>query len=173
MLLWSNNAFVVVQSLSRVSPFGVSSCTPWTIAWQGSLFFTISQSLLKHMSIESVMPSNHLLLCRPFLLLPSIFPSTKVFSNELALHIRWPKFGASASASVLPMNNQSWFPLLLTGLISLLSKGFSSLLYSSKTSIFQCSVFFMVQLSHPYMTIRKTIALTRWTFVSKVLSPLF
>ena len=92
---------VVVQSPSRVRLF----VTPWTAACKASLSLTISQSLLKLMSIESVMPSNHLLLCHP-LLLPSVFPSIRVFSNESPLHISWPKFGASASASVLPMNIQ-------------------------------------------------------------------
>ena len=95
------------------------SVTPWTAACQASLSFTISQSLLKCMSVELVMPSSHLILCCPLLLLPSIFLSIRVFSNESALHIRWPKVGASASASVLPMSIQDWFPLGLTGLISL------------------------------------------------------
>ena len=95
--------------------------TPWTAAGQTSLSFTISRSLLKLKSIESVMPSNYLILCHPLLLPPSIFPSIRVFSNQSALHIRW----TSASASVLPMNIQGWFPLGLTGLISLLSKGLS------------------------------------------------
>ena len=95
----------------------------WTAAHQASLPFTISQSLLKLMSIKLVMTYSHLVLCRPLLLLPSIFPSIRVFSNELALCIRWPKIGASASA--LPMNSQGWFPLQLTGLISLQSKGLS------------------------------------------------
>ena len=99
--------------------------TPWTVACQASLSITISLSFLILMSIESVMPSNHLILCCPLSLLPSIFPSTRVFSNESALHIRWPEIGASASASVLLMNIQGWFPLGLTGLISLLSKGLS------------------------------------------------
>ena len=106
---------VVVQSLRCVQ----CSATPWTAACQASLSFTISQILLKLMSIESLMPSTHLILCRPFLLLPSIFPSIRVFSNESALYIRWQSIGASASA--LPMNIQDWF----TGLISLLSKGLS------------------------------------------------
>ena len=94
--------FSSVQSLSHVQLFA----TPWTAACQASLSFTISQSLLKLMSIELVIPSNHLILCHPLLLLPSIFPSIRVFSNESALHIWWPKYGVSASASVLPMNNQ-------------------------------------------------------------------
>ena len=97
--------------------------TSWTTACQASLSFTISQSLLKLMSIESVMPSNHLILCHPFLLLPSILRSIRVFSNELVLCIRWPSIGVSASATVLPMNIQDWFPFGWTGWISLQSKG--------------------------------------------------
>ena len=108
---------VVVPSLSCVRLFS----TPWTAASQASLSFTISQSLLKLMFIESVIPSKHLVLCHPLLLLPLIFPSTRVFSNESALCIRWPNIGASAS--VLPMNFQDIFPLGLTGLTSLQSKG--------------------------------------------------
>ena len=110
---------VVVQLLSCVQLF----VTPWTAAYQASLSFTISQSLLKLMSIESVMPSNHLILCCPFLLLPSIFSSIRVFSNESVFASGDQSIGASAS--VLPMNLQGWFPLELTGLISLLSKGLS------------------------------------------------
>ena len=127
------------------------------------------------MSIESVMPSNHLILCCPFLLPPSIFPSIRVFSSELVLCIRWPKYWSFSFASAFPMNIQGWFPLGWTGLISLQSKTLKSLLqhHSSKASILRCSAFFIVQLSHPYMTTGKTIALTRWTFVSKVMSPLF
>ena len=114
------------------------------------------------------MPSNHLILCRPFLLLPSVFLSIRVFSNELALRI-------SPSASVLPTNIQKCFPLGWTGWISLQSKGLESLLqhHSSKASILWCSAFITVQLSHPYMTTGKIIALTRWTFVGKVISLLF
>ena len=111
--------FSSVPSLSYVWLF-VTACTA---AHQASLSITNSQSLLK--LIESVMPSNHLILCHPFLLLPSIFPSIRVFSNESVLHIKWPKFGVSASASVLPMNIQDWFPLGLTGWVSLQSKGLS------------------------------------------------
>ena len=106
-----------------------------------------------------VMPSNHLILCHPVLLLPSVFPRIKVFSNKSALQIRWPKFiGALASASVLPMNIQGWFPLGLTGLISLQSKGLSRVFsntISSKASVLRCWAFFMVQLTHPYMTTEK------------------
>ena len=113
---------VVFQSLSRV---WFLFKTPWSVAHQAFLSFTTSQSLFKLMSIELVMPSNHSILCHPLLLLPSIFPSTRVFSNRLALHIRWPNIGPSASASVLPMNIHSWLPLGLIGLISLQSKGLS------------------------------------------------
>ena len=149
--------------------------TPWTAACQASLSITNSWSLLKLMSIESVMPPNHLIHCRPLLLLPSIFPSIRVFSSESLLHIRWPKYW-SFSFSISPSNEYSgliyfrmdWFDLAVQGT-------FKSLLqhHSSKTSIIWCSAFFMVQLSHPYMTTGKTIALTRWTFVSKVKSLLF
>ena len=127
------------------------------------------------MSIESVMPSNHLILCYPILLPPSIFPSIRVFSSESVLHIRWQSIGVSASASVLPMNIQGWFPSGWTGLISLQSKGLSSLLqyHSSKTPILWWSAFFMAQLSHPYMTTGEAIILTRWTFVGKIMSLLF
>ena len=128
------------------------------------------------MSIESVMPSNHLILCRPLLLLPSIFPSIRVLSNESALHIRWPKYW-SLSFSISLSNEHSglisfrkdWLDLLAVQgtLKSLLQH------HSSKASILLCSAFFIVQLSHPYRTTRKTIALIRWTFVGKVVSLLF
>ena len=121
-----------------------SGRTPWTAARQASLSITTSRSLLKLMSDESVMPSNHLILCHPLLLLPSIFPSIRVFSNELALHIRWPSFGASASASAFPVNIQGWFSLGLTSLISMKSKGLSRVF--SKT-IVQKHQFFRTQLS--------------------------
>ena len=137
---------------------------------------TNSQSLPKLLSIESVMPSNHLILCRPLLLLPSIFPTISVFSNDLALHIRWPK-DWSFSFNIRPSSEHpglisfrmDWMDLLAVQgtLKSLLQY------YSSKTSILQLSAFFMVQLSHPYMTTGKTIALTRRTFVDKVISLLF
>ena len=116
----------VVQLLSPVWLFVI----PWTVAHVTSLSFTIFTSLFKFMSIESMMPSNHLILCCPLLLLPSIFPSSRDFSNELALCIRWPSI--EASASVLPVNIQGWFPLGLTGLISLLYKGLSRV-FSSTT----------------------------------------
>ena len=113
--MWDFISLIAVQLLRGVWLFA----TPWTAVCQASLSFTISQSLLKLMSIESVMISNHFILCHPLLLLPSIFPSIRVFSNESALHIRWQGIGASAVASVLPMNIQGWFPLGLTGLILL------------------------------------------------------
>ena len=155
--------------LSRVHLFA----TPWTAARQASLFIANSQSLLKLMSIKSAMPSNHLILCRPLLLPPSIFPSIRVFSNESALCIRWPKFW-SFSFSIIPSKEipglisfrMDWLDLLAVQgtLKSLLQHP------SSKVSVLQHSAFFMVQLSHPYMTTGKTTALTRWTFVSKVMS---
>ena len=117
---------------------------PRTAACQASLSITNSQSLLKLMSIESGMPSNHLILCRPILLLPSIFPSIRVFSNESVVCIRWPSIGVSASASVLPMNIQNWFLLELTGWISLQSKGLSRVF--SNTTV-QKHKFFGTQLS--------------------------
>ena len=142
---------------------------------QASLFFTNFRSLLKLMSIESVMPSNHLILCCHLLLPPSKFPSIRVFSNESVLCIRWPKYW-SFSFSISPFNEYSgltsfrmdWLDLLVV-------QGTQSLLqhHSSKASVLWHSVFFIVQLSHPYMTTGKTIALTRWTFVGKVMLLLF
>ena len=129
------------------------SATPWTAAHQAFLSITKSRSLLKLMSIELVMPPNHLILCYPLLLLYSIFPSIRAFSNESTLHMRWPNIGVSPSTSVLPMKT----------LKRLLQH------HSSKVSILRCSAFFIVQLLHPYMTTRKTIALTRWTFIGKVM----
>ena len=161
-----------VQSLSHVWLF----VTPWTAARQASLSITNSQSLLKLTSIKSVMPSNYLILCRPLLLLPSIFPSIRVFSNEPVLPIRWPKYW-SFSFSISPCNEYSglisfridWLDLLaIQGTLKSLLQH-----HSSKASILWCSAFLIVQLSHPYMTTGKTIALTRWTFVGKVMSLLF
>ena len=150
--------------------------TPWIAAHQASLSFIISWSLLKLMSIEKVMPFNHLVLCCPLLLLPSVFPSIRLFSSESALPFRWPKYW-SFSFSISPSNEYSelisvrvdWLDLLAVQgtLKSLLQH------HSSKASILQRSAFFMVQLSHPYMTTRKTIALIIWTFVDKVMSLLF
>ena len=143
--------------------------TPWTAAHQASLSITNALSLLKLMCIKLVVPSNHLILCRPFLLLPSIFPSIRVFSNQSALHIRWPKYW-SFSFSISPSNEypglisfrMDWLDLLaVQGTLENLLQH-----HSSKASILQCSAFFIVQLSHSYMTTGKTIALTRWTFVA-------
>jgi len=149
-----------------------NSVTPWNAARQASLSFTISQSLLKLMSIESVIPSNHLLLCSPLLLLPSIFPSIKDFYNESALCIRWPKYW-SFSFSISPSNEYSGlisFRIYLFDLVTVQGT-LKSLLqcHSLKASFLQCSAFFMVQLSPPYTTTGKTIAWTIWTFVGKVL----
>ena len=164
--------FSSVQSLSRVRFFA----TLRTAARQASLSIINSQSLLKLMYIESVMPSNHFILCRPLLLLPSIFPSIRVFSNESVLHIRWPKYW-SFSLSISPYNEYSGLISFSMGWLDLLAvqRTLKSLLHhqSSKASILWCSAFFMVQLSHLYMTTGKTIALTRWTFFSKVMSLLF
>ena len=132
--------FSSVQSLSCVRLFVML----WTEVCQASLFITSSQSLLKLMSIKSVMPFNHVILCRSLLLLPSVFPSIRVFSNESVLHIRGQSIGASASASVLPVNIQDWFPLGLTGWISLKSKGLSRVF--SNTTV-QKHQFFGAQLS--------------------------
>ena len=157
---------VPVQSLSRVWLF----VTPWTAARQASLS-TSSWSVPKLMSIELVTSSNNLILCRPFLLLPSIFPSIRVFSNESVLRIWWPKYW-NFSYSISPSNEYSglisfrinWLDLLAVQgtLKSLLQH------HSSKASVLQHSAFFIVQLSHLYMTTGKTIALTRWTFVDNV-----
>ena len=147
--------------------------TSWTAARQGSLSITSSRSLLKLMSITSVMPSNHLILSHPLLLLPSVLPSIRVFSSESVLHIRWPKYW-SFSFSISPSNEYSGLISFRMDSLDLLAvQGtLKSLLqhHSSKASILQCSAFFIVQLSHPYMTTRKTIALTRQTFVSNVSS---
>ena len=149
--------------------------TPWTAAHQASLSITNSQSLLKLMSFESVMPSNHLILCHPLLLLPSIFPSIRVFSNESVLHSRWSKYW-SFSFNISPSNEHSGLISLRVDWLDLLAVqgNLKSLFqhHSSKASIPQHSAFFMVQLSHPHMTTRKTIALTRWT-LAKVMSLLF
>ena len=160
---------VLVQSFSCVRLFA----TPLTAACQASLSFTISWNFLKLMSIESVMPSNQLILCHPLLPPPSIFPSIRVFSNESVLGMRWPKYW-SFNFSISPSNEYSglisfridWLDLLAVQgtLKSLLQH------HSSKASILRRSAFFMVQLSHPHMTTGKTIALTRWTFVGKVMS---
>ena len=162
----------VVQSPSCIRLFA----TPQTVAHETSPSFTISQSLLKLMSIEPVMPSNHLVLCRPFLFLPSIFPSSRVFSSESALHIRWPKHW-SFSFSISPSNEHpglisfrmDWLDLLaVQGILKSLPQH-----HSLKVSVLWHSAFFIVQLSHPYMTTGKTIALTIWSCEGKVMSLLF
>ena len=161
-----------VQSLIPVQLF----VTPWTAARQASLSITNSQSLLKLMSIKSVMPSNHLILCHPLLLPPSIFPSITVFSSESVLCIRWPKywnfrfsFSPSKEYSELISFRVDWLDLLAV------QETPNRLLqhHSSKASILQHSAFFIVRLSHPYMTTGKTIALTRRTIIGKVMSLLF
>ena len=150
--------------------------TPWTVAHQASLSITNSWSWLKLMSIKLVMPSNHLILCCPLLLLPSIFPSVRVFSNESVLPNRWPEYW-SFSFSISPSNEYSGLSSFRMDWLDLLAvqQTIKSLLqhHNSKASILWRSAFFMVQLSHPYMTTGKTIALTRWTFVGKVMSLLF
>ena len=161
-----------VQSLSRVQLFA----TTWTAAHQASLSTTNSMSLLKLMSIESVMPSNHLILCHPLLLLPSIFPSIRVFSNKSVLRIRWPKYW-SFSFNISPSNEHSGLISFMMDLLNLLAAQVTlrSLLqhHISKALILWLSVFFILQLSHPYMSTGKTIVLTRWTFVGKVMSLIF
>ena len=159
------NRFSSVQLLSRVRLFA----TPWTTAHQASLSITNSQSLPKLMSIEPVMPSNHLILCHPLFLLPSIFPSIRVFSNESAIHIRWPKYW-SFRFNISPSNEHAglisfrmdWLDLLaVQGTLKSLQH------HSPKASILPHSAFFIVQLSHPYMTTGKTTALTRWPMLAK------
>jgi len=164
--------FSLVQSLSHVQLFG----TPWIATRQASLSITNSPSSPKFMSIKSVMPSSHLILCRPLFFLPPTPPSIRVFSNESTLCMRWPKYW-SFSFSIIPSKEHTglisfrmdWMDLLAVQgtLRSLLQH------HSSKASILWLSAFFTVQLSHPYMTTGKTVALTRWTFVGKVVSLLF
>ena len=160
--------FSSVQSLSRVWLFA----TPWIAARQASLSITNSRSSLRLLSIESVMPSSHLILCRPLLLMPPIPPSIRIFSNESILCMRWPKYW-SFSFSIIPSKEipglisfrMDWLDLLAV------QETRKSTLqhHSSKASILRCSALFTVQLSHPYMTSGKTIAFTRWTFVGKVM----
>ena len=179
--LYSNLYAILSFIPNRLSSVQWLSCvwifvTPWTAARQSSLSITNSRTLLKLMSIELVMPSNHLILCHPLLLWPWNFPSIRVFSNELVLYIRRPRYW-SFTFSISPSNEYSglvsfrmdWLdPLAVQGT-------FNSLLqhHSSRPSILLHSAFFIVQISHPYMTTGKTIALTRGTFVSKVISLLF
>ena len=171
-MLYLNIQFRSVQSLSRVRLFA----TPWITVHQASLSITNSRSSLRLTSIESVMPSSNLILCRPLLLLPPIPPSIRVFSNESTIRMRWPKYW-SFSFSIIPSKEHpglicfrmDWLDFLAVQgtLKSLLQH------QRSKASILRHSSFFIVQLSHPYMTTGKTIALTRWIFVGKVMSLLF
>ena len=161
---------------SSVTQSCLTLSTPWTAAKQASLSITKSRSLLKLMSIESVMPSNHLILCHPLFLPPSIFPSINIFSSDSVLHIRWPKYW-SFSFNISPSNEHlelisfrmDWLDLLsVQGTLKSLPQH-----HSSKTSILWRSAFFRVQLSHPCITTGKTMALTKRTFVGKVMSLLF
>ena len=164
---WKIVQFSSVQSPSRVRIFA----TPWITARQASLSITNTQSSLKLMSIKSVMPSSHLILCGPLLLLLSIPPSIRVFSNESTLRMRWPKYW-SFSFGIIPSKEtpglifrMDWLDLLaVQGILKSLLQH-----HSSKASILRCSAFFTVQVSHPYMTTGKTIALTRRTLVGKVM----
>ena len=167
MRLFSSVQF---SSIAQLCP---TPCDPMNAARQASLSITNSWSLLKLMSIESVMPSKHLILSCPLLLLPPIPPSIRVFSNESTLHMRWPKYW-SFSFSISPSKEHPGLICFRMDWLDFLADQWTlkSLLqhHSSKASIFQCSAFFTVQLSHPNMTTGKSIALTRWTFVGKVMS---
>ena len=166
----SETTFLSYCSVAQLCP---TFWDPWTAAHQASLSFTISQSLLKPMSVESMMPSHHLILCHFLLLLPSVFSSIRVFFSESTLRMRWPKYWSfsfcislSSEHSALISLRIDWFDILAVQgtLESLLQH------HSSKASVLLCSAFFIVQLSHPYMTTGKTIALTTQTFVGKVMS---
>ena len=170
--MWNLETIISVQSFSCVWLFA----TPWIATRQASLSITNPRRSLRLTSIESVMPSSHLTLGHPLLLLPSIFPSIRVFSSESALHIRWPKYW-SFSFSISPTNEHPGLTSFRMDWLDLLAVqgALNSLLqhHSSKTSILWLSAFFTVQLSHPYMTTGKNIALTRQTLVGKVMSLLF
>ena len=166
LLCWQKVLFSSVQSLSRVRLFA----TPWITANQASLSINNSRSLPKLMSIESVMPSNYLILCRPLLLLPSIFPSIRVLSNESVLHIRWPKYW-SFSFNIRPSNEYSGLISFRMDWLDFLAvQRILNCLLQHHSSILRHSAFFIGQHSHPYMTTRKTIALTSQTFFGKVTS---
>ena len=174
MMAWLPEHHVIIQFSSDTQSCP-TLCDPMDCSIQASLSITNFLSPLKPMSIESVMPSSHLILCDPLLLLPSVFPSIRVFSNESALRMRWPKYW-SFSFNISPSSEHSglisfrmdWLDLLeLQGTLKSLQH------HSSKASILLCSAFFVVQLSHPYMTTGQTVDLTRWTFVDKVMSLLF
>ena len=160
---------VVPLQFSSVTQSCPTLCDPWTAAHQASLSITNAQSLLKLTSIKLVMPSNHLILCHPLLLLPLIFPSIRVFSKESVLRMRWPEYW-SFSFSISPSNEYSGLISFTRDWLDLLvAQGFLQR-HSSKASVLQFSAFFIVQLSHSYITTEKTIALTIWTFVGKVMS---
>ena len=171
LLIWSNHIQSLFFTLGSVQLLDCVQlfATLWTAARQASLSITNFRSLLKLMSIELVMPSNHLILWHTLLLLPSIFPSIRVFSNDSLLHIRWSEYW-SFSFSISPSKEYSglisfrmdWFNLTVQGTLKSLLQH-----HHSKASILHCSAFFTVQLPHPYMTTGKTIALTRWTLLAK------
>ena len=161
--------FSSIQSLSLVRLF----VTPWTAAHQASLSITNSQSSPRLISIESVMPSNQLILCHPLLFLPSVFPSIRIFSSGSLLHVRWPKYWSFSFSISLSNEHSGLISFRMDWLDLLAVQGtLKSLLqhHSSKASVLHCSAFFIDQLSHPYMTTGKTIPLTKWTFVGKVMS---
>ena len=182
----SNNLFLLLFLFYNMNTYSVHLlrcvrlfATSWTTAWQASLSITNSQSLPKRMSIESVMPSNHLILCFPFSSCPQSFSASGSFPMSQFFTSGGQSIGASASASVLPMNIQDSFRMISFRMdwfnLFAVQGTLKSVLqhHSSKASVLQCSAFFIVQLSHPFMTTGKTIALARWTFVGKVMSLLF
>ena len=175
MAFYCQVVFLVFSSVQSLSPVQLFA-TPWTAAHQASQYMTNWQSLLKLMSIKSVMPSNHLILCCHLLLLSSISPTIRVFSNESVFHVTWPKYW-SFSFNISPSKEYSRLISFRINWLALLAvRGtLKSLLqhHSSKASILRSSAFFMVQLSHPYMSPGKSITLTTWTFVGKVKSLLF
>ena len=169
-------AWRVIVQFSSVAQSCPTLCNPtWIAVRQASLSITNSQSSLKLTFIESVMPSSHLILCHPLLLLPPIPPSIRVFSNESTLHMRWPKYWNFSFSIILSKDHSGLISFRTDWLDLAVQETLRSLLqhHSSKASILRCSAFFTVQLSHPYMTTGKTIALTRPTFVDKVMSLLF
>ena len=175
VLLYPILTFIILQ-FSSVAQSCLTLCDPMHLSNQASLSTTNFQSSLKLMSIQSVMPSSHLILCRPLLLLPPILPSIRVFSNESTLRMGWPKYW-SFSFSISPSNEHPGLvSFRMDGLDLLAVQGTLKSLFqhhNSKPSILRCSAFFTVLLSHSYMTTGKTTALTRWTFVGKVMSLLF
>ena len=183
LLSIKNNVLCYHSQVTRISQFSllqslrcVQPCNPMDSSMQASQSITSSQSSSKLMSIESVMPCNHLILCHPLLPLPSIFPSIRVFSNESAVRIRWPEYWSFSFKMTPTKEHPGLISFRMDQLDLIAVQGtLKSLLqhHSSKASILRCSAFFTVQTTHPYMTTGKTIALTRWTFVEEVMSPLF